>query len=207
MKVYTYIDCHLSCLFCYNNTEFDCVRCDANHGYYMDYSQEPIICTLICPKGYYGSYEDAECKPCSRECATCINKPNMCLLCNAKLKYSKASPNSYQCTPLVCPIGTYEQLKEGEYRCQPCHPNCKACIGESVLECTACKNFVGYISQSTQEFTLKDTYGCYTCEEYDSRLVTPGRNSKLQCDGIAFMQKFVEMAITWELMNAMMAIL
>jgi hypothetical protein len=149
----------------------------------MDQSQPISICTKSCPTGYYGNSVNGYCYACAIQCATCIYEPNKCIKCNSLLKYTKVKPDSYDCVPLVCKEGTFENLIDGEYVCSKCHPNCKACIGPESTECLQCLKPIGYISESSKIITQKDTFACFRCEEYDARLVSPSISEKIACSG------------------------
>ena len=149
----------------------------------MDQSQSLPICTKSCPTGYYGDSVNGYCYACAVQCASCIYEPNKCIKCNALLKYTKEKPDSYNCVPLVCKEGTFENLVDGEYVCSQCHSNCKTCIGPENIECIECYKPVGYIGEPSKVLTGKDTFACFKCEEYDVRLISPSNNEKIACSG------------------------
>ena len=148
----------------------------------MDTSTNVTICTKNCPDGYFGDTINGYCYKCGSQCSTCVFEANKCLKCNTLLKYTKVAPDSFECVPLQCKIGFFENIVNGEYVCSKCHSNCKSCIGSENTHCIECSKSIGYIFDSTKSLTGNETYLCLTCEQYDVRLATP-TSGKIPCIG------------------------
>jgi proprotein convertase subtilisin/kexin type 5 len=153
-------DCDPACTDCFGVSSDECTVCSTNYFLFG------TTCALGCNDGYYQSNIDNSCIKCPEECTLC-DSADFCTECIVGPYLLIAGDCSlYECLP-----GTYLAVSP-ELKCFDCDESCTECSGDTIFDCTACKNIE----------TL-DSGQCFTCEDLPG-MKTPFDSFATECEEI-----------------------
>ena len=118
--------CPIGCATC--TTALNCSVCRNVSG--LSYFLLNNTCSITCPSGTYGGFDNLTCTSCSSPCQTCNgNTPSSCFTCigGYNLIYGTNYCNS------TCPDGQYANASV----CSLCSINCVTCI-TNASNCLTC---------------------------------------------------------------------
>ena len=134
-------ECPIYCSQCSKNKK--CKKCMNGYnlvGINKD-DNNPIICDnkINVERGYYKSEDDDIYYLCSKECETCKEKNNKCLVCKENYYFLENSTSCYNKDNY--PNGYYFNKEKNKF--MACHINCKTCsegpTSDNKMNCDSCK--------------------------------------------------------------------
>ena len=138
--------CPIYCSQCSKNKK--CKKClnDYNLVGVNKDDDNPIICDnkINLEKGYYKNEDDDTYYLCSKECETCKEEKNKCIVCKENYYFLENSSSCYNKDNY--PNGYYFNKEKKIF--MACHVNCKTCsegpISDNKMNCDSCNNDYSY---------------------------------------------------------------